>query len=200
MKNIILILSSLILINERIVAQAPNTIICSGIYKTPQDFKEGKLSFRANCDSFSGTIKLHHFFSGKYVDVIDADKKYRFNKDSIFGYRTCKGSNYRFYKAYNSEYQVKEVNGMVIYSVLAADQSYSGKGLKMIYTYFFSKTLSSDILPLTIANVKKVFADNNTFCNVLNSVGDISAYDDIHKMYSVNYILIQSTNTNKQTP
>src|ERR1700722_10576675 len=176
MKITILILSVFILTTREISAQAPHTILYSGIYKTAQDFKENKLSFISNCDSSSAKIKLHHFSSGKYIAVVNTGKKHRFNKDSIFGYHNCKGSDYRFYKSYNSEYQIVENKGMVIYSVLAADQSYSGKGLKMIYTYFFSKGLSSDIFPLTVANLKKAFAENNTFSNMLDSAGDISAY------------------------
>jgi hypothetical protein len=171
----------------------PRTIFYSGIYKTAQDFKDRKLSFSVNCDSAAGKIKLHHFFPGKYVNVIRNKTNYRLSKDSIFGYRDCKGNDYRFFENYSYEYQIVEDKSIVIYIALLTDPTYSGKGIKVVPTYFFSKTLGSEVLPLTINNLKMVFAGDIKFCNMLdgtvNSIEELTTYDYVHKMYKINYLL-----------
>jgi hypothetical protein len=189
MKKIGLLLIVLLLLNAKSYSQTSRIIGYSGIYMTLQDYEEGKLSFEANCDSSSRKIKLHHFFSGKYVDIIRNDKKYRLSKDSIFGYRDCKGYDYRFYENYDHEYQIEEAKSIVIYSVLMADPTYTGKGVKLVRTYFFSKTINSAIMPLTVRNLKQIFPRNAMFCNLLDTDEDVITYDTIHKMYKVNYLM-----------
>jgi len=181
-----------------ICAQISGAVSYSGIFKTQQDFKDGKLSFRINCDSSSGNIRLHNFFSRKYVSVIQNGKENKLSKDSIFGYRDCKGIDYRFHKNYEYEYQIIEDKSIVIYSALLQDHAYTGKGIKMVIAYFFSKTLDSDILPLTVANLKQVFPGDARLCAL--SDNDMAAYDDIHKMYKINYLLTQPVTNNRQTP
>ena len=197
MKKIMVLFAFILFISGNCFSQTTSrTIVYSGIYKTSRDFKEGRLSYTVNCDSSSGKIKLDHFFSSKYVSVTRNKTKYKLRKDSVFGYRDCKGYDYRFFKNYNYEYQIAEAKSIVIYVVLLPDQSFSGKGIKLVKSYFFSKTLNSDILPLSLSNLKMVFADNVKFCNMLdgesNSDKDISIYDEAHKMYRINYLLTQS--------
>ncbi len=186
------------LICGKTFTQPPLTNSNSGIYESPQNYKKGKLSLGFSCDSSAGKIKLHHFISGKYVDVIRNGKKYRLSKDSIFGYRDCKGNNYRFFKNYSHEYQIVEEKGLVIYAALLPDPNYTGKGMKLAPAYFFSKTLTSEVLPLKVSYLKRVFREDTRFCNILdiaiNSKEDVSAYDDIHKMFKINYLLTQSIN------
>ena len=81
----------------------------SGIYKTWQDYKANKLSITCNCNS-SDKIKLHHFFSKNYIDVIEGGNKFRLYKDNIFGYRDCKQNDYRFYKEGDKEYKIIRIN------------------------------------------------------------------------------------------
>src|SRR5437868_3647561 len=89
--------------------------IC-GIYKSEQDYKNAALSYVINCDSAAGKIKLHHFLSKNYIDIIDHKGKTKLFKDSIFGYRDCKQNEYRFYKSYEKEYRIIENGPIVIYS------------------------------------------------------------------------------------
>ncbi|HTB07288.1 MAG TPA: hypothetical protein VK806_10085 [Bacteroidia bacterium] len=197
MKNISILFIALLIISRLGFAQTtPRTILYSGIYKTAQDFKDGKLSFPMNCDSASGRMKLHHFVSGKYVSITKNKINYKLSKDSIFGYRNCKGQDYRFFENHSYEYQIAEAKSIVIYLALLADPTYTGKGIKLAPTYFFSKTLNSDIMPLTMSNLKLAFAGNTKFCNMLDgeikSDKDLSVYDETYKMYRINYLLSQS--------
>ena len=147
------------------------------------DYKTGKLTYSMNCDLPSGKIRLNHFFAKSYIDVINGDKKIQLYKDSIYGYKDCKQMDFRFYKEYDHEFQIAENKAMVIYICDIHVASSSGKSATLV----------------TINNLKKAFPDNMKFHDKLDlefpSSKDISTYDDLHKMYKVNYLLSQS-NTN----
>lgn len=168
-----------------------------GVYYNYEDYKTGKLSFIVNCSSHSNKIRLHHFFSGNYIDVIKDEKKYKFSKDSVFGYRDCKQNDYRFYEERDKEYKILENKTIIIYVADVAVTSANGKAREFVKKYFFSTSLTSQILPLTAINLKKSFPDNLKFHNMLDiefySANDILSYDIIHKMYKVNFLLSQST-------
>jgi hypothetical protein len=85
-------------INSTVFAQQQTRI-----YKTAEDFKIGKLSF----NSSTTKVKLHHFFSKNYVDVVSNEKTIRFCKDSIFGYHNANG-DFRFYKNNEKEFKILE--------------------------------------------------------------------------------------------
>lgn len=193
MKNkVIRTLFFLIVLNAgRLLAQNNNF----GVYYNYEDYKAGKVSLAGNCNS-SDKIKLHHSFSCKYVDVVQDGKKYRFSKDSIFGYRDCKQNDYRFYKKRDKEYEIVENKSIVIYVADAAITSANGKAREFIKKYFFSTSITSPILPLTINNLKRAFPANIKFHNLLDmefySRTDVSVFDSTHKMYKVNFLLSQS--------
>jgi hypothetical protein len=177
-------------------AQKSDTIAYSGIYMNSKDYKGNKLSYEVSCDSSSGKIRLNHFLSKNYIDVFKNEKKIQLFKDSIFGYRDCKQNDYRFYTERDKEYQIAENKTIVIYVADVAVTSANGKAREFVQKYFFSTTLNSTILPLTVTNLKKAFPDNLKFHNKLDlefsSENDISTFDDVHKMYKVNYLLSQS--------
>jgi hypothetical protein len=200
MKKIVFLNMVLLFLSCGVFAQAHKTISYSGIYKTAQDYKDEKLSYVVNCDSSSGKIKFHHFFSGKHVDIVQNGKRYRLSKDSVFGYRDCKGKDFRFYGDNSYDYQVEEARGIIIYSALVNDPTYTGKGIKLVTAYFFSKNINSDILPFTMKYLKQAFKGDNRFCSIIDSTDDITSYDETHKMYKINYLLTQSTINNKQIP
>ena|ERR1035437_3221627 len=183
-------------------AQKSDTIAYSGIYMNSKDYKSNKLSYEVSCDSSFGKIKLNHFLSKNYIDVFKRGKKIQLYKDSIFGFRDCHQNDFRFFTERDKEYQIIENKTIVIYIADVAVTSANGKARELVQNYFFSTALNSAILPLTISNLKKAFSDNLKFHNKLdqefNSEKDIPSYDDIHKMYKVNYLLSQSVlNQNK---
>jgi len=167
----------------------------SGIYVNAGDYSKDNLSYSYDCKS-NGKIKLHHFFSCKHVDVIVAGKKIRLNKDSIFGYHNCKNEDYRFYKTYDEEYRILENKGITIYISYVRISPYNSKGIQLAPAYFFSRTIDSEILPLTIQNLKKAFRDNMKFHDMLDvefGGGEaLSVYSVTDKMYKVNLLLTQS--------
>ena len=173
-----------------------NLVRVSGIYKTSQDFDNGKLSYAFNCDSSSSKIKLHAIFSTNYIDIISNGNKIRVRKDSIFGYRDCKQKDFRFSKNDDHQYQIMENKDIVIYKTFVSVTSSSGKTTQLVPEYFFSVSSSGEMLPMTLINLKKAFPGNIKFHDMLDvQFGDgtvVSSYDSAHKMYMVNYLLTQS--------
>jgi len=191
MKKICFIL--LLFSSQILFAQNTNSTSKSGIYMNWQDYENGKLSYLLDCK-----IKVNHFFSKKYIDVIQGEKKIRLSKDSVFGYRDCEQKDYRFFLNNDEEFLIKENNAMVIYISDVPVTVANGKRIQLVPTCFFSRSLNSEILPLTVSNLKKAFPDNLKFHDMLDlefyGVQDISTYDSIHNMYKVNYLLTQSIN------
>jgi hypothetical protein len=98
----------------------------------------------------------------------------------------------RSYRTVGGErYEILDANVLHIYSTTvlvrkgAADKA-----------YFFSVGPTGDILPLTIVNLKRAFPNNHKFHDSLDmmfrSDSSLSKYDDFHKMFKVNRLLIAS--------
>ena len=128
-----------------------------GIYNSWQDYNSNKLSLILNCNSPKNKIKLHHFFCGNYIDIIENGKQFRFKKDSIFGYRDCRQNDFRFYHNNEKEYRIAENSSIIIYVADVPVIASSGKTRTLVPAYFFSTTLNGEIYPLTILNLKKAF-------------------------------------------
>jgi hypothetical protein len=198
-KILALLLVGLVVMNTSPISSqnSSSEIDCSicGIYVSGEDYAKHNLAYSFNCES-SGKIKLHHFFSGRHIDIVMGGKKTRLDKDSIFGYRNCKNEDYRFYKTYDEEYQILENKGIIIYLSYVKVSSYNAKGIQLAPAYFFSRTIDSEILPLTISNLKKALPDNYTFQSMLSfefGGGEaLYAYSATDKMYKVNVLLNKS--------
>lgn len=169
----------------------------SGVFLTWHDYKNNKLTYEINCDSSKEKIKLNDFFSQQNMEVIQNGNKIKLNKDSIFGYRDCKNKEYRFYKSHDKEYLIIENKTIIVYQSYVSVPVSSGKTNQLVAEYYFSRDLTSDILPLTITNLKKTFPDNIKLHNQLdmefNSTKEVSKFDSVHKMYKINYLLSQLT-------
>jgi len=157
-----------------------------GIFMTCQDYKTRNITI-------VDEIKLNHLFSGHYIDIVKDGKDARYNKDSIFGYEDEKGKDYRFYKIYDDEYQILENLDMVIYVTYTPTHVPKGISQPMMPYFYFSKDLNSEIIPLTRSNLITAFPDNHNFHHELEDefkVGKpVSIYDEINKMFRVNYLL-----------
>jgi hypothetical protein len=92
----------------------------------------------------------------------------------------------------NDKYQIVEARDLYIYSLdVIVRKGASEK------TYFFSVGQNGDVQPLTILNLKKAFPDNHAFHDLLDMSfkhdSDLTKYDDFHKMFKVNRLLLAST-------
>ena len=180
-----------VIVTKTFAQDIPANVSVSGIYLSSNDYSEGKLSFTFSCNT-SGKIKLNDFLSSAYVDVITDGKKIKLNKDSIFGYKNCKNETYRFYKKHDEEFLILENKSIVLYVSYVRVSSNDGKINNLVRAYFFSKTESSEIIPLTIQNLKHAFPGNVKFHAMLDaefgSEEALSTYSANDGMYKVNYL------------
>ena len=91
----------------------------------------------------------------------------------------------------NEQYQILEAKDIYIYSAdILVRKGTTDKA------YFFSAGPNGEVLPLTIVNLKKAFPDNHRFHDVLDMAfkndSQLTKYDDFHKMFKVNRLLIAS--------
>jgi hypothetical protein len=198
--KILLLLVSVTLVNSGSISSQNTTIdtngdVC-GVYMNSGDYGKHNLPLSYACKS-SGKLKLHRLFASKYADLVINGRKTRLYKDSIFGYHTCKNEDYRFYKKHDEEYRILENKGVVLYLSYIRVSPYNAKTIQIVPAYFFSKTINSEILPLTMQNLKKTFPDNSKFDGMLDTEfgpGEpLSAYSVNDKMYKVSLLLNKST-------
>jgi hypothetical protein len=164
-----------------------------GIYLSPGDFMQHKLSYTGDCASGDCTIRLHELFGSSTVDMICNGKKQVFSKDKVYGYRDCKQSDYRFFG--ESAYQVIDTAGFYLYSV---NKLVQGEKIARPQTLYYYSVRSDDpVQELTMANLEKSFAGNARFRYQLEaqfrSDNDLIAYDGLMKEYKIKYVYSQSS-------
>ena len=91
----------------------------------------------------------------------------------------------------NDKYQIVEARNLYIYTLVVIVRKGASER-----TYFFSVGPNGDVQPLTILNLKKAFPDNHAFHDLLDMSfkhdSDLTKYDDFHKMFKVNRLLLAS--------
>ena len=193
MENLkILFLLSFISISG-IVAQ--NHIVTSGIYLTAEDYQNNKLIEEEECKKDQAEFKKHDFFTRESFEVIYKGKKKTFLKSNIFAYRDCNNKTWRFFN--NKEYEIVEKLDIYVYKL--SKIVLNGITVEKDPVFYFSKGLKGEIKQLTIDNLKATFAENKQFCHLVDEglksdIPDKAAhsYDFTHKMYKVNYLLLES--------
>ncbi len=160
----------------------------AGLYLTVQDYLSHKLSYAAVGND---KLKVSGLFGTSSVILIHDGKKEVLPKSKIFGY-SKDGQDYRFFN--NVEYRILSAKGLLIYSRSTLVQQ--GKGPKPTEQYYFSSGLSDPIQPLTIANIKGVYAKYPKFTYAVESLfkndGDLAAYDSYNKQYKIAWLYSQN--------
>ena len=163
----------------------------SGVYKSAADFRGHRLTLGVDCKTETHKLRLHEFSGKPYITVKHGGKDYRMAKDSLFGFRDCDGHDYRF-ASDNRHYPILNAGEeLLLYKV---EQAAVGKNTGFVHL-FFSPTAAAPIQPLTLLAVKKAFPDNHRFHDLLDAQfqnGDLTAYDQMHRMTKINWLLRQS--------
>lgn len=164
-------------------------IECSGVYLTAHDFVAGNLIPATDGRPRSRDAE-EQVLNSKYIFVNHGDYHYKMNVRDVYALQSCEGEIVR---VYNDGYYTLLNPGekILLYVVLCNPVS---KGDVFIRKYFFSKDAGSEIVGLTLDNLKAAFSDNQSFLNVINiqfsSDSDLYTYDDFNKCYKVNSALI----------
>jgi hypothetical protein len=166
-----------------------------GLYKNEDDFNRHKLSYQFSCGSTQDAIKTNNFFASQKLIVKTNDKKIVLLKKDFFGYHSCNGKDYRFYK--NEMLEIVDTTAFYLYKHTALEPGAGGKGYATVTRYYFSKTGNSDVQLLTVANLEETFSANAKFRYALenyyarNDKG-LMDYDSYGKMYKVKYLYAES--------
>lgn len=156
---------------------------------TFDDYKAKKLNLEVDAKLEKHKIKVNDFINKSEIVVKHKNKKYVYKKNEIYGIRDNKGLDYRFLN--NIEYLISQTDIIYIYIKENVEQKGKGKNSenKYISKYFFSKTGDSEILELTVENIKKTFPDNHKMHDAIDEKFknpiDLYEYDNFHKSYKV---------------
>jgi hypothetical protein len=166
----------------------------TGLYSTPDDFLQHKLTYQTDCKNGKDKLKLNDLFGSSTGYVIYNGQKQAFDKNRVYGYRSCENKNYRFYD--HSTYQVIDTAGFYIYYQYRSEEQTKGKGLVKKDEYFFSRKGDEAIQLLTIDNLKNAFPENHKFHFSLDaeykSDNELMAYDHFLNTYKIKYLYRQS--------
>ena len=165
----------------------------SGVYMTSADFINNNLVFEGDCKN--GTkIKMHDFFySRPTVTLIHDGEKRTYKKSELYGFRNCNNETYRFYR--NDAYQIAEAGNVFIYT--QERNIAQTKGFKVVKAYYFSTTANGDIMPLTLSNLRRAYAGNDKFQDLLDqymSGDNVADYDMLHKSFKINILFAKAVN------
>jgi hypothetical protein len=187
-QKIILALSLTIGLCNAFAQSKQNTT--SGIYATPLDFMNHKLTYQINCSNSKNKMRLNDFFGSSTGYVLSNGEKHVFDKNKVYGYLSCSNKNYRFYQL--SSYQILDTAGFFIYYQYQQEEINKGKEPVKKDEYFFSTTSNGPIKLLTIDNLKNAFPGNAKFHYALDetfrSDKELIAYDNFRSCYKIKYL------------
>jgi hypothetical protein len=154
----------------------------AGVYKTSDDFINRTLSHAGK----NTKLKTHDTFHKELFVVKYHDSTFSYLKKDLFGYRTKDGQNFRFFE--NRNYPILNPTEPILIYVVS-----SGTGMRnspFTEQYYFSRTASSNILPLSLKTLEIEFADNLEFTKLLSVYfkpnDSLSEYDRLHHIYKIN--------------
>jgi hypothetical protein len=130
-----------------------------GVYKTYEDYTNGKMEVSIDCAGKEGKIKPNDFFKTDYVTVVKNGEKTDLKKNEIFGYQLCNGEFFRFLN--NDRLTLADKSGLWIYTKEEVVSHSPFTGTKKRTKYYFSKDGSGEIKSLTFSNLKDVIPAND---------------------------------------
>ena len=158
--------------------------IC-GIYRNSAEFKSGNAALAGK----NTCLNLHEVFKTNLLQVRYNDSTYTFRKDELYGYKDEDDQIYRL--SHGKPFQIMNPSEqMLLYKTT------SGTGLKNsphTNHYFFSTEAGTEIQPLTLPNLKKAYAGDPPFLNLIavsfSKDPELTSWDKVHRKYKLNSLL-----------
>lgn len=167
----------------------------SGIYLTVDDFKAQKLSYAINYKTEKHTINDLYLFDGSLVKVKHHGDVILLDKDTIYGYKNARGEIFRF--ANNTEYELLNPGeNILLYRRFVTTSPIVNPTVKAEEFYYFSKDAGSEVLPLSIDNLKRVYIRDQKFIEAINKYfqkdEQLTSYDEKRKTYTLSRLFLLS--------
>ena len=196
---VVTLIATAVLSTAAAIAAAPAQT--SGIYLSAADYTERRLSLEGDCTSAAHKLEQHNIVHKPYIEITHGTETRRYAKSELYGFRACDGREYRFVE--NREYEILESSPIAIYTIQvpAREAKDLARDRPTTRLYFFGAGPAGEVLPLTRNNLKRAFPDNHTFHDALDQMfhsdEELAQYDDFHKMFKINRLLIASTSTDR---
>ena len=185
MRLFFLIFSIVIFLSSCFKAQ----VLSAGIYITANNFVKKQPEFTPKNRKIY-KVKQHYLFNNHLIKIKYDTNTIILNTDTLYGYCNTKNQSFRFYR--QKTYAILNPNEieLLLYSL-----SYLGgyKHSQIITNYYFSTTTSTQLIALTVSNLKIAYGSNLQFCNLLsayiNTPDDLLNYNATTKTYLLNTLL-----------
>lgn len=162
----------------------------AGLYLSANDFVEKKLSHQSK----RSYIKTHELFKKDIIQIICNDSVITYNKDSVYGYHSNEGIDYRIVEGKCFPI-INSGEPILIYKWKESPEM---KGQSPTYTYYFSKDHTAPLFILNLNNLAAAFALNTTYLKMLEmhfgDRPDLLEFDSLNRMYKINRLLKLSEN------
>ena len=162
-----------------------------GIYKTATDFSLG-VKYITPTKNQLFKVFPHRYLNTKSIKVRVGDSTLTLMKSEIYGYQDTDGKVYRFQN--NERYLIlNPTEKLLLYS-----KSVLGGPKKNIPTtiYFFSSDPTSNIVNLTLFNLKNNFRNNPQLIQLIDlyfkDESDVLNFDSFNNMYKINHLIALS--------
>jgi hypothetical protein len=160
-----------------------------GLYLTYNDFINRHIVYGGG-----SKIILHQFTASPGIKIIETNGKVvKLKKSNVFGYCDEKGQSFRFYN--NELYKIIDNGKILVYSFYALSNTENGKGMIDKKKYFFSLSGNSELMLLTVPDLKKMFPYNLKFHDLLNNIKsseELVYYIESDGHVKANYLLQKS--------
>lgn len=191
MRNVLLI--SLLYLSSPDLTQAQsNASMPGGLFRSAEDFRRNELMLAVDCRAQKHKLRLHEFIGKPYVTIIHQRQSYQYAKDSLYGFRDCAGQSYRFVSE-NDHYPILNPGEPILIYKLVRPPIAKQPGYTKL---FFSKDAGAPLQELTVETLKRAFPENHAYHDRLDAQfsngGDLSAYDPLHRMTKINWLLKES--------
>lgn len=173
-----------------------------GIYYTESAFRTQQISIPANCQLGKKAIRVSNFFLRPYVYIQTGQGKVKIHEDSIYAIQNCEGNIYRIWK--QKAYLLSDNGKLKIYSYDYQETVKKRTVWSIRYEqkprtdYFFSVNDTSEIIPLTLTNVRLALLSNKQFDKELELAfpDDASLKTIQGNQFRINQFISDKTNNN----
>ena len=163
----------------------------SGVFKSYTDYTTGKMEYGIDCANEKHKIKLNNFLGKDFITVVHEGKSYDLKKAETWGFQLCDGKIVRFQG--KEHYTQADKGALWIYTRQTVKETSHREGIKTITSHYFSRDGGSEILELTLLNIKAAFPENHKLHDAIDSQfktdGALGEYDKFHKHYKINHFL-----------
>ncbi len=164
-------------------------VLSVGIYVTATDFINKQTKFTPQ-NHKRYKVKQHYLFNSHLIKVKNDTSIIVLNTDTLYGYCNPKNQCFRFYKQKTYTILNPYETELLLYSF----SSLGGYKHSQVSTnYYFSTSTSTQLIALTVSNLKIAYSTNFKFCNLLsgyvNTTDDLLNFNTDTKRYLLNTLI-----------